>query len=63
MKVAATILSMGNEVEVEPLDITEGRVYVLLEMPVEHARKLAPVLGKPIGIEVVLHGLKANPAG
>lgn len=54
MKVAAKVLEMGLHVEAEPLEIAEGRAYVLLEMKVEDARKLAPGLGSTVGFQVIL---------
>lgn len=55
MKVAAKVIGMGNEVEHEPLEVEEGRAYVLLEMKVEDARKLAPGLGRTVGFQVILN--------
>lgn len=54
VKVIATILGMGVEVDPPPLDPHQGDVYVLLRVRVEDARKLAPVMGSPAAFQVVL---------
>lgn len=54
MRLVATVAGMGAEVEHDPLDPDDGYAYVLLKMKVEDARELAPGLGRPVGLEMML---------